>query len=60
MRSRKCLLFKEKLKRPLVCGKDCKMEEVIKKVKSVYVFTISNITGTRRHPMKIIAKYKTE
>lgn len=59
MRSRKWLLFQEKLKRPLLCA-DCKRTEGIRKVKSVYIVIISNITGTQRHPMIIIAKYKTE
>lgn len=60
MRSRKWLLFKEKLKRPLVCIGDCKRMESIKKVKSVYTVIVSNIPGTWRHPVKIFAKYKTK
>lgn len=53
MRRRNWLLFKEKLKRPLVCIKDHQMMELTKKVKSVCVFFISNIKRTWRHPMKI-------
>jgi len=59
MKSGKWLLFKENLKKSLVCIKDCKSTEVKMKMKSVYTFTISNITGTWRHPMKIIATYET-
>lgn len=59
MRSRKWLLFKEKLKRPLVCMKDCNRMEGIKKAKSVYIVTISINTGKWGHPTKIIGKYKT-
>lgn len=60
MRSRKWLLFKEKLKRPLGCTKNLKKMEGIKKVKSVDIVIISNITKTQRPSMKIFAKYKTQ
>lgn len=46
MRSRKYFLFKEKLKRSLGCTKDLKRMEGIKKVKSVDIVIISNITET--------------
>lgn len=60
MRSRKWFLFKEKLKSPLGCTKDWKRMEAIKKVQSMDIVIISNITRTQRTSMKMIAKYKTE
>lgn len=60
MRSRRWFLFQEKLKRPSGCTKDLKWMEGTKKVKSVDIVIISNITKTQRPPIKIIAKYKTE
>lgn len=59
LRGRKWFLFKEKLKRLPGCTKDLKKMEGIKKVKSVDIDVISNITKTQRPSMKIIAKYKT-
>lgn len=60
MRSRKWFLSKEKLKRPFGCTKNLKNMEGIKKVKSVDIVIISNITKIQRPSMKIIAKYKTQ